>query len=480
MMTVQELSQKILEHLGGKENIVSAINCMTRLRVDLADYEKADIEALKGTEGVIQVLKMDNLHVVLGPGKAKKVTEQFRIDAGLVSGEKKEVTWQEQKAAIRATQKQNRVKKMMRSVGEIFIPLLPGVIAAGICAGCASIISTFVPNYSETPWLNVLYQLLNMIYAAFMTLINAWAGYRAAEKFGATPILGGMLGALTSMEGINIIAQNIGLWVAEGADPLNAVLRSGRGGVLAVILGALLMSKIEKWVRDWMPSSLDIVGSSLVIMLISAIPYVLIIMPLAGLISSGLVSVVGAFSMSENIFVRMIAGYISAFLFLPMVAVGMHHGLVALYSVQLTTLGFVTLYPALNMGGAGQIGAAIAVWIKARKVGNKRLTRVIAGALPAGVLGIGEPLIYSVTMPLGKTMLTACLGSGFGGAFCMAMRVASISWGPSGILALPIMTAGVNPPAVQMMYFGMALLISYTMGFIITNFVLKSSEVEDA
>ena len=104
------------------------------------------------------------------------------------------------------------------------------------------------------------------------------------------------------------------------------------------------------------------------------------------------------------------AGYVSTALFLPMVAMGMHHGLVALYSVQLESFGYVTLYPALAMAGAGQVGAAVAIYFKAKKCGNTRLKNVITGALPAGLLGIGEPLIYGVTLPMGKPLIIALAG----------------------------------------------------------------------
>ena len=481
-MTNQELSLKILELVGGKENVTAATNCMTRLRVNLKDYNKADIEGLKATEGVLQVIQMDNLHVVLGPGKAKKVTDLFKADAGVTEAMSTEASWQDNKAAMKAGQKQGKVKTALKAVGDIFVPLIPGVIAAGICSGLATLITQANPGYAEVKWLFILHQFLTMINTAFMGSITAWAGYRAAEKFGATPILGGMLGAITAMANINTISQQVGgiFWVAEGADALNAVLRAGRGGVLAVIFGVLLMAKVEKWVRSKMPDSLDIVVSPLVIMFVCVIPYVFVIMPITGLISNGLVSIVGAVCMSESVFVRMIAGFLGSFLFLPLVAMGMHHGLVALYSVQLAELGFVTLYPALAMAGAGQVGAAIAIWLKAKKTGNKRMMSVIGGALPAGVLGVGEPLIYGVTLPMGKPFITAGLGAGFGGMFCMIFKVAATTWGPSGILALPIMTAGGTNPAMQVACYGIGLVISYIMGFIFTNFTLKNEDVANA
>ncbi len=479
-MTNQELSLKILELVGGKSNVTGATNCMTRLRVNLKDYSKADIKGLENLEGVLQVIQMDNLHVVLGPGKAKKVTDQFKTDAGVTGGTSTDNNWKENKAAVKAGQKQGKVKTALKTVGDIFVPLIPGVIAAGICSGLASLIAFANPEYANNNVLFIIHQILTMINTAFMGTITAWAGYRAAEVFGATPILGGMLGGITAMANINNIAPLVGMWVPEGGDPLNAVLRAGRGGVLAVILGCLLLAKVEKLVRSKMPDALDIVISPLVIMFILVPIYILAIMPVTGIISNLLVNVVGSVCMSENLFVRMIAGFLGSFLFLPLVAMGMHHGLVALYTVQLETIGFVTLYPALAMAGAGQVGAAIAIWLKAKKVGNKRMMSVIGGALPAGVLGVGEPLIYGVTLPMGKPFITAGLGAGFGGAFCMANLVAATTWGPSGVLAFPIMVAGGNNPTTQMMFYGVGLLISYIMGFVITNFTLKAEEVANA
>ena len=480
-MTNQELSLKILELVGGKENVTGATNCMTRLRVNLRDYNKADIEGLKATEGVLQVIQMDNLHVVLGPGKAKKVTDLFKEDAG-VAGMSTDASWQDNKSAMKAGQKQGKIKTALKAVGDIFVPLIPGVIAAGICSGIATLITQAVPNYAEIAWLFIVHQFLTMINTAFMTYITAWAGYRAAEKFGATPILGGMLGMITTMANINSISPLVHMWVDEaaGENPLDAVLRAGRGGVLAVILGVLLMAKVEKWVRSKMPDALDIVISPIIILAVCVVPYVFVIMPITGIISNLLVSVVGSVCMSESAIVRMVAGFLGSFLFLPLVAMGMHHGLVALYTVQLNTIGFVTLYPALAMAGAGQVGAAIAIWLKARRTGNKRMMSVIGGALPAGVLGVGEPLIYGVTLPMGKPFITAGLGAGFGGMFCMFFKVAATTWGPSGILALPIMTAGGDDPIKQVVCYGIGLVISYIMGFIFTNFTLKDSEVANA
>ena len=371
--------------------------------------------------------------------------------------------------------KRFRIRNALRVIGDIFIPLLPGIISAGLCGGFATLIAQTVPNYADNNIWNFIYQILRLINTSMMTFLTAWAGYRASERFGGTPILGGMLGMITSLDGINEIASIMGLY--NSAVPLDSILCSGKGGILAVIAGALLIAYVEKAIRSVMPKSIDIVFTPLLTMFLCVIPYIVFIMPLFGYASGGIVWLFSRACLSDNVFIRAISGYFAAAFFLPLVAAGMHHGLVALYSVQLSELGFVTLYPALAMAGAGQVGAAIALWRKAKKVGNDNLCSVIFGALPAGLLGVGEPLIYGVTLPLGRPFLTAGLGAGFGGAFIMVTQVASTTWGPSGLLGAFVMTAGPGGSARSVLLYLTALVISYIGGYFITNLFYKEEEL---
>lgn len=371
--------------------------------------------------------------------------------------------------------KSNRLSHALRVIGDIFIPLLPGIISAGLCGGFASLIAQTVPNYSENNAWAFIYQILTLINTSMMSFLTAWAGYRAAERFGGTPILGGMLGMITSLDGINKIASIMGLY--NSAIPLDSVLCSGKGGVLAVIAGALLIAFVEKTIRTVMPESVDVVFTPMITMFLCVIPYIVFIMPLFGYASEGIVWLFSRACLSENIWIRAVSGYFAAAFFLTLVAAGMHHGLVALYSVQLQELGFVTLYPALAMAGAGQVGAALALWKKAKRVGNDNLCSVISGALPAGLLGVGEPLIYGVTLPLGKPFLTAGLGAGFGGAFIMVTQVASTTWGPSGLLGAFVMTAGPGGSVRSVLLYLTALIISYIGGYLITNIFYREEEL---
>lgn len=480
-MTNRELVDAVLEKVGQRDNVISITNCMTRLRISVRDDAKIDEAALRSIEGVMGIVhdRTGYVEVVVGPGRSRKCTD-ICLEMGIPTavGVSAEADWKANKEAVKASQKSNPIRSALKIFGEIFVPLIPGVIAAGLCAGINTLIQQLNPGWADNHILSIVCGLLGLINTSFMTYLTAWAGYRAAERFGGTPILGGMLGLITGLEGINTISQTIGWFNADS--PLDSILRSGRGGVLAAVLGVLIMVKVEKFIRSRMPDSLDIVFTPLLTLLICIIPYIFVVMPVCGLISSVLCSAVQSVCMSSNVLVRIIAGYASAALFLPMVAMGMHHGLVALYTVQLNQIGYVTLYPALCMAGAGQVGAAIAIYLKAGKVQNRRLASVISGALPAGILGVGEPLIYGVTLPMGRPFITAGLGAGFGGAFVMAMQVAATTWGPSGILGCFVMTAGPNGGVMGVLCYAVGLLISVICAFFITNALVKEEDAANA
>ena len=209
-MKNEELVQKILENVGGKANVLAATNCMTRLRLDVKDDKAINEEGLKGLDGVMGIVhdKVGYVEVVVGPGRCRKCSD-ICAEMGIPSSTNATLTatstendWKTNKANVKAAQKQGRIKTMLKTFGEIFVPLIPGVIAAGICSGLATLLAQLVPNYAEIDVWNIVYQLLTLINQAFMTYLTAWAGYRAAERFGATPILGGMLGMITTLGGI--------------------------------------------------------------------------------------------------------------------------------------------------------------------------------------------------------------------------------------------------------------------------------------
>ena len=471
-MTNKELAIKIVELVGGETNIASAAHCMTRVRLKMKDNNKFQLDALKAVDGVLGVVESDTLQVVLGPGKAKKVYDELiaevSIDASDDAG-----SWEDNKAAIKGQQTETPLKRGLKAISNIFIPLIPAIIAAGLFQGFASLL-TQIPGIdisAETAnmWFYV-HQIFGLAGSAFLGYFAVFTGINAAKEFGGTPALGGMIGGMTIGANIVGISTALGLYNAES--PLNSVLTTGKGGIIGVIVGVWVMSVVERNLRKVIPDVLDLVLTPFFTILISAVVLVLVIMPGAGFASDALVSALSVIINSSNQFVRIISGFVLSAVFLPMVLLGLHHGLIPIYAIQLEQMGGVSLFPVLAMAGAGQVGAAIALYLKARKTKNERLQKTILGALPAGFLGVGEPLIYGVTLPLGRPFLTAGLGAGFGGAWVMFTGVLANAWGPSGLVALPLM----QTPAM-VLNFLIGLVIAYVAGFILTLIFIKDDIV---
>lgn len=196
-MNYEELVENILERVGTRENVTSATNCMTRLRIKVKDDQKIDAEALKQVKGVLGIVqdRKNYIEVVVGPGKSSKCGEvcrkmgiptadvdqadeaggQGNADAkGSVSGD-----WRGNKEAVKAMQKENPVRSALKVFGEIFVPLIPGVIASGLCAGVNILIQQLNPGWADNRFLSVVCSMLGLINTSFLTYLTAWTGYRA-------------------------------------------------------------------------------------------------------------------------------------------------------------------------------------------------------------------------------------------------------------------------------------------------------------
>ncbi len=277
-MTNQELSLKILELVGGKDNVASATNCMTRLRIQLKDGALADIEAIKATEGVLGVVEDATLQVVLGPGKARKVRDLFVVDAGV---EEATNDWQANKAEIKAKQGDSKLKAGLRTLTNIFTPLIPAIIAAGLLSGIASLLSQVVPADAQAGQAYILtYNMITLMSTAFLSYFAVYTGISAAQQFGATPALGGMLGFMSIGAQVNTISAALGLYDAETT--LNSILTTGKGGVIGVIIGVWVLSKVEKKVRSIVPDVIDLIVTTIVTIVVVGIFYVIVLMPITG------------------------------------------------------------------------------------------------------------------------------------------------------------------------------------------------------
>ncbi len=444
MRKEERLAREILEQLGGADNISDVASCMTRLRVKPADYSKVDIAGIKKIDGVLGVVEEETLQIILGPGIVTKVANEVSEITGKTARLVDESDPNPFEGLAGRTKddlnKKNATpfKLFLRRIASIFIPLIPAIVASGLIAGITNVIIRSGADPEST-----IIQFLNLIGWGIFSYLGVFVGINTAREFGGSPALGGAAGILLINPGL----ANITLF--------GEALVPGRGGLIGVMLAAAFIALLEKRISKFVPSSLDIIVTPTLSLLITGIATLFVLQPVGGWISDlstkGLLGVLDVGGI--------LAGLVLAGTFLPLVVTGLHQGLTPVHMELINTIGDDPLLPILAMGGAGQVGAAFAIYFKTK---NERLKKVIKGGLPVGILGIGEPLIFGVTLPLGRPFLTACLGAAVGGAFQAFFKVATIAIGVSGIPLAFLVKDN------QIIMYLIGLLIAYAFGFIFT------------
>jgi sucrose PTS system EIIBCA or EIIBC component len=437
-----KLAEEIIKLVGGKSNIETAENCMTRLRIGVIDNEVVKKEEIKSLDNVLGLVeKNGQIQVILGPGKATKVTN---IVKEMISGETQVASKNvndvavETRKNLKAKQKEKASANFVKHFANIFLPIIPAFIGCGIIMGIFNVINRIAGGGFATTTLGLQLTLFGgLIYFG----LNIFVGINTAKEFGGTPVLGGIMAGVISTPALSTLT----IWGEQ--------LTPGRGGVIAVVILVIFTSWLEKKIRKHVPESLDLFVTSTAVILIGGFVAIYFIQPLGGAIASGIAIFFKYLLATGGPF----AGFVMAALFLPLVMVGIHQGLIPIHAQLLQEFGFNAFWPILAMAGGAQVGSAVAVYLKTDK---KRLKNIIMTALPVGILGVGEPLIYGVTLPLRRTFLAACLGAGVGGAVIAGCHVAVTAIGISGILC----TIVANKPLLYLV----GLIASYIGGFVFT------------
>ena len=454
-MNYKDSAEKILLNLGGENNVQSFTNCMTRLRVEVRDSSLADVKKIKEIDGVLGVVEGSQMQIIVGPGHAQRLRDAFGEISGISGGTeiddetaKFENIANETKEKVKSKQT-SPLQRGLKHVGNIFIPLIPGFVGTGLILAIANIWKTMDPLIVKNSW----YALFAASGLLLLASLNVLVGHNAAKEFGGTPVLGAIAGALIITPALaGLPDQPLALF--NGFIKLSPNL----GGVLGVIFAAFIFSYIEKKLRKVIPASLDLFIIPFLTIVIGGLITIAIIMPIAAIIMKFITWLLVDIMLNSW---GIVGGYVLAATFLPLVMLGIHQGLTPVHIELIRTQGYTVLLPILAMAGGGQVGAAIAILVKTK---NKKLKAIIKSALPIGFLGVGEPLIYGVSLPLFYPFITACLGAGFGGMVLAAgHNIGAESIGPSGVLLIALIKGHKN-----MAWYLIALLTSYLGGFVLT------------
>ena len=472
-MNFPKIAEQVIEKLGGKNNIATAAHCATRLRIVLNDESKVDkegIEAIEGVKGQFSVASQ--YQIIFGSGTVNKVHEQLTKQLGIGDVSKAEV-------AEAALGQQNLLQRIVKGLADIFVPIIPAIVAGGLLMGLYSMLTSigfFWDNHSvvtKYPEISDLVDFINTIANAPFVFLPVLLGFSATRKFGGNPFLGAALGMLlvhpSLSDGWNyaktLMEGNIKYWNVFGLE----IEKVGyQGTVIPTIISAWVLATLEKNFRKFIPSYLDNLITPMFSLFIAGFLAFTVIGPFGreagSLISAGLTwlyDTLGFFG-----------GAIFGTLYAPIVITGMHQTFIAVETqllAEITQTGGTFIFPIAAMSNIAQGAACLGVALALKDAKIRGL------AVPSGIsalLGITEPAMFGVNLRYRQAFIAAMIGSGLASAFIAFFNVKAIALGAAGFLGIP----SIKPDSLAMYSIGMV--ISFVVAFSLSFLFVKRAHTK--
>lgn len=452
-------AKEIYEHLGGRENLVSAAHCATRLRLVTVDNAKIDMKKLENVDGVRGVFSNNGqLQLIIGTGTVNKVYDEFLAVSGMTAATKEEV-----KAAAAA--KQPIYKRMVKSLGDVFVPILPAIVASGLMMGLVEALGKAIPSFAGSDW----YGILDMFANTAFTFLPILIAVSAARVFGGNIFLGAVIGMIMihtnllnawSVGGMD--ASEIPVWHLFGF-PIRQV--GYQGHVIPVIIAVWLMCQLEKWLHKHVPEMIDLFVTPLVTVLVT------------GFLTLGIIGPI--FSTAETYVLTfaqwlITVGYgvgsmIMGALYPLTVVCGIHHMYNVIEAGMLSVPdGLNTWMPIASAANFAQGAACLAVGLKAK---NHKTKAVAIPSSLSAALGITEPAIFGVNLRFVKPLVCGIVGGAAGALLGAIFHIGATSYGVTGIPGFLITL----DYTVQ---YAIVLVVSFGISFILTWLFWKEEEQE--
>lgn len=427
-MDYKSVARQVLECVGGKDNIVSAAHCATRLRMVIADNNRCSKEKLEQIEGVKGVFEASGqLQVIFGTGVVNKVFQEFAPLAGIdVESTKDDV----KKAAA---SKQNIFFRAIKSLGDIFVPIIPAIVASGLLMGLLEGLCNVFPAMAGSSTYTIIHLFSNAAFVFLPILI----AISAAKTFGGNIFLGAVIGM------IMIHSDLMNAWSVAGATDIPTAsvwfglydikLVGYQGHVIPVVIAVWLMSTIEKKLHKIVPEIIDLFVTPLVTVLVTGYVTLTIIGPVFVVIENGVLD--GAKWLITLPFG--IGAAIAGAAYAPTVVAGVHHMYNALEAGLLSAEGVNTWMPIATAANVAQGAAALALSLKTK---NQKTRSVALPASLSAFLGITEPAIFGVNLRYVKPFIAGCIGGAAGALVAGIMHVGASAYGITGIFGFLITT----------------------------------------
>ncbi|WP_338787960.1 PTS system trehalose-specific EIIBC component [Metabacillus sp. FJAT-53654] len=427
MSVDQKQVSQIIDAIGGKDNISAATHCVTRLRFALADEGKVDKEALESIDLVKGSFSTNGqFQVVIGQGTVDKVYKELVSQTGVGEASKDDVK--------KASEKHlNPLQRAIKTLADIFIPILPAIVTAGLLMGINNILTgpgiffdeALIEVYPQ--WADVA-SIINLIANTAFVFLPGLIGWSAVNRFGGSPLLGIVLGLmLVHPDLLNAwgygAAEEIPTWNLFGLE----VQKVGyQGQVLPVLLASYVLSKIEVFLRKLIPDAFQLLLVAPITLLVTGLVSFIAIGPITFAIGNVITdAVVGIFNVAP-----IVGGLIYGGLYAPLVITGMHHTFLAVDLQLIGNTGGTFLWPMVALSNIAQGTAALAMMfiLKDEKLKSLSITSAVSA-----YLGITEPAMFGVNLRFRFAFISAIIGSAIAGAFISIQGVKAPSIGVGGL-----------------------------------------------
>lgn len=468
-MDYRKTAQDILDHVGGSKNIASAAHCATRLRLVIADNKKVSKEALENVDGVKGVFEASGqLQIILGTGTVNKVFAEFIDIAGITASSKAE-------AKEAAAEKQNWFMRAIKLLGDIFVPIIPAIVASGFLMGIMNSLDFMNSNgFLHINTHSSIYVFANLFSNIAYTFLQILIAFSAAKAFGANQYLGAVIGMIM----IHPSLQNAYTVATEGVQQTQSVffglfkidMVGYQGHVIPVIIAVWILAVIEKKLHKIVPEVLDLFVTPLVSVFVTGYLTLSIVGPIFVWAEN---AILGAIQWMLTLPLG-IGSLIMGGLYAPTVVTGIHQMYTAIDIGQLAKYGVTYWLPLASAANVAQGAAALAVGIKSK---DKKIKSLALPSSLSAFMGITEPAIFGVNLRFFKPFIAGCIGGGCGALYASLVHLGAKGTGVTGIFGILLC---LNQPLQYLIEMVIAVGVAFVVSFLIYKDAEPKAATADA
>lgn len=451
---------KLIDLIGGKENVASVTHCLTRLRFALVDPKAANVDAIEelpfvkgcfNNAGQFQVIIGTNVDSYY-----KSLIQQLNLDEA-----------SKEQTKVAAKKNMSFFERFISNLAEIFVPLLPALIAGGLLLGLRNIIGE-MPTIDDKPliqtyaWLVPIYNILWLPCEAIFHFLPVAICWSTVKKMGGSPILGIVLGiTLVSPQLMN--AYDLGSKIPEVWDfGWFSIEKVGyQAQVIPSIFAGLALGWIETRLRKIVPDYLTLVIVPIVALLLSVFLAHFLLGPLGRMLGNGIADIVKYLTTGDYAF---IGSAIFGFFYSPLVITGIHHTTLAIDMQMTESIGGTPIWPIIALSNIAQASAVVGIILVSKKHNEREVS--VPAAISA-YLGVTEPAMYGINLRYKFPMLCAMIGAALSGLICGLFGVLSNGIGVGGLPGI----LSIKP--IYWSIYALAMLVAILVPILLTATVYK-------